>query len=50
MRCVVFGMAMVLQLDVAPLRAFALGGHTVFVRGDAGIDEEGKVDEAGGEC
>lgn len=46
MRHVIFGVAMVLQLDVPALGALALGGHAVFVRGDAGVDEEGEVDEA----
>lgn len=45
-RHVIFGVAMVLQLDVPALGALALGGHAVFVRGDAGVDEEGEVDEA----
>lgn len=50
MRYVIFWVAVVLQLNVALLGAFALGGHAVFVRGDAGVDEEGEVDEAGGGC
>ena len=44
----VFWVAMVLQLDVSPLCAFAHGFHAVLVRGDAGVDEEDEVDEAVG--
>ena len=43
----VFWVAMVLQLDVPALGAGELCLFTVLVGGNAGVDEEGHVDESG---